>query len=138
GAQSWGVLALDVHDIGCDSFAASAHKWFMGPKEVGILYVRAGLAPQIWPNTIGYTGEIKVELELENALKFETLGRRDAAAIAALGETADLHALIGPARIQARVVELAGLLKNGLKEAGGTVGAPAEPATSRGGGRRRE
>src|SRR4029453_5008950 len=132
GAQSWGVLALDVHDIGCDSFAASAHKWFMGPKEVGILYVRAGLAPQIWPNTIGYTGEIKVELELQNALKFETLGQRDDAAIAALGETADLHALIGPARIQARVVELAGLLKNGLKEAGATLVTPEDPASSGG------
>ena len=132
GAQSWGALALDLHDIGCDSFAASAHKWFMGPKEVGILYVRAGLAPRIWPNTIGYTGEIKVELELQNALKFETLGQRDDAAIAALGETADLHALIGPARIQARIVELAGLLKKGLKEAGATLVTPEDPASSGG------
>ena len=91
GAQSWGAAVLNMHDIGCDSFAASGHKWFMGPKEVGILYVRAGRAPDIWPNTIGYTGDIKVELELETALKFETLGQRDDAAIAALGDTADLH-----------------------------------------------
>lgn len=132
GAQSWGALALDVHDIGCDSFAASGHKWFMGPKEVGILYVRAGRAPEIWPNTIGYTGEIKVELELQNALKFETLGQRDDAAVAALGETADLHELIGPARIQARIVELASLLKKGLKEAGATLVTPEDPASSGG------
>ena len=45
GAQSWGALVVDLHEIGCDSFAASAHKWFMGPKEVGILYVRNGRAP---------------------------------------------------------------------------------------------
>ncbi|ALJ39392.1 MULTISPECIES: aminotransferase class V-fold PLP-dependent enzyme [Azospirillum] len=132
GAQSWGVAALDVHDIGCDSLAASAHKWFMGPKEIGILYVRNGRAPEIWPNTIGYTGDIKVELELENALKFETLGQRDDAAVAALGETADLHEQIRPERIQARVTELASLLKEGLKDAGATLVTPESPAMSGG------
>lgn len=132
GAQSWGAAALDVHDIGCDSLAASAHKWFMGPKEVGILYVRNGRAPNIWPNTIGYTGDIKVELELQNALKFETLGQRDDAAIAALGETADLHGQIRPERIQARITELATLLKEGLKDAGATLVTPDSPAMSGG------
>jgi selenocysteine lyase/cysteine desulfurase len=132
GAQSWGALAFDIHDIGCDSLAASAHKWFMGPKEMGILYVRNGRASEIWPNTIGYTGEIKVELDLQNALKFETLGQRDDAAVAALGETADLHAQIRPERIQARIMELAGLLKEGLKDAGATLVTPESPAMSGG------
>ena len=132
GAQSWGARALDVHDIGCDSLAASAHKWFMGPKEVGILYVRDGRAPDIWPNTIGYTGDIQVRLELQNALKFETLGQRDDAAIAALGETADLHELIRPERVQARVTDLASLLKAGLKDAGATLVTPEDPALSGG------
>jgi selenocysteine lyase/cysteine desulfurase len=132
GAQSWGAAVLNMHDIGCDSFAASGHKWFMGPKEVGILYVRAGRAPDIWPNTIGYTGDIKVELELETALKFETLGQRDDAAIAALGDTADLHSQIGPERIQARIAELATLLKTGLKDAGATLVTPEDPALSGG------
>jgi selenocysteine lyase/cysteine desulfurase len=104
----------------------------MGPKEMGILYVRNGRASEIWPNTIGYTGEIKVELDLQNALKFETLGQRDDAAVAALGETADLHAQIRPERIQARIVELAGLLKDGLKDAGATLVTPESPAMSGG------
>jgi selenocysteine lyase/cysteine desulfurase len=132
GAQSWGAAAFDVHDIGCDSLAASAHKWFMGPKEMGILYVRNGRAPDIWPNTIGYTGDIKVELNLQNALKFETLGQRDDAAVAALGETADLHGQISPERIQARITELATLLKAGLKDAGATLVTPEDPALSGG------
>jgi len=132
GAQSWGALALNVHDIGCDSLAASAHKWFMGPKEVGILYVRNGRAPEIWPNTIGYTGDIKVELDIKNALKFETLGQRDDAAVAAVGDTADLHDVIRPERVEARVTELATLLKHGLKEAGATLVTPESPAMSGG------
>jgi isopenicillin-N epimerase len=42
GAQTFGSDVLDLHDLGCDFFTGSAHKWFVGPKEVGILYVRAG------------------------------------------------------------------------------------------------
>jgi len=132
GAQSWGASVLNLHDIGCDSFSASSHKWFMGPKEVGILYVRNGRAPEIWPNTIGYTGEIKVELDLQNALKFETLGQRDDAAIAALGDTADIHTQIGPQRIEARIKEHASRLKQGLKELGATLVTPEDPAMSGG------
>src|SRR5262245_38157901 len=41
GAQSWGALEVNLRDLGCDSYSASAHKWFVGPKEVGILYVRS-------------------------------------------------------------------------------------------------
>ena len=88
--------------------------------------------PEIWPNTIGYTGEIKVELDLQNAIKFETLGQRDDAAVAGLGETANLHDQIGPERVQARITELARLLKEGLKSAGATLVTPEEPAMSGG------
>ncbi|APO78969.1 aminotransferase class V/cysteine desulfurase protein (plasmid) [Rhizobium etli 8C-3] len=132
GAQSWGASALNLHDMGCDSFSASAHKWFMGPKEVGILYVRKGRAGGIWPNTIGYTGEIKVELDLDNAKKFETLGQRDDAAIAAIADTADIHTQIGPQRVEARIAELASQLKQGLKDLGATLVTPENPAMSGG------
>lgn len=132
GAQSWGAQALDLHDMGCDSFSGSAHKWFMGPKEVGILYIRSGRAPDIWPNIIGYTGEIKVELELQNALKFETLGQRDDAAVAALGETAELHDQIRPERVEARIKDLATLLKAGLKDIGAKLVTPEDPKMSGG------
>lgn len=132
GAQSWGASALNLHDMGCDTFSASAHKWFMGPKEVGILYVRKGRAGGIWPNTIGYTGEIKVELDLDNAKKFETLGQRDDAAIAAIADTADIHTQIGPQRVEARIAELASQLKQGLKDLGATLVTPENPAMSGG------
>lgn len=132
GVQSWGASALNLHDMGCDTFSASAHKWFMGPKEVGILYVRKGRAGGIWPNTIGYTGEIKVELDLDNAKKFETLGQRDDAAIAAIADTADIHTQIGPQRVEARIAELASQLKQGLKDLGATLVTPENPAMSGG------
>ena len=37
GAQVWGAMDLDLKSLDVDSFSASAHKWYMGPKEVGLL-----------------------------------------------------------------------------------------------------
>jgi selenocysteine lyase/cysteine desulfurase len=41
GAQTFGALDVNLAEIGCDSYSASAHKWLMGPLEAGILWVRA-------------------------------------------------------------------------------------------------
>lgn len=39
-AQSAGMLQIDLHDLGCDFYAASSHKWLFSPKGVGILYAK--------------------------------------------------------------------------------------------------
>src|SRR6516164_2703784 len=33
GAQTFGACAVNLRDLGCDSYSASAHKWPMGPLE---------------------------------------------------------------------------------------------------------
>jgi selenocysteine lyase/cysteine desulfurase len=40
GAQTAGMLPFNLHEIGCDAYATSGHKWLLGPKETGLLYVR--------------------------------------------------------------------------------------------------
>ena len=40
GAHGPGMLPLDLHDIGCDTYASCTHKWMLGPKGTGFLYVR--------------------------------------------------------------------------------------------------
>ena len=40
GAQAPGMLPVDVRDIGCHAYATSGHKWLLGPKGTGLLYVR--------------------------------------------------------------------------------------------------
>jgi isopenicillin-N epimerase len=40
GAHGPGMLALNMHDIGCDFYAGAGHKWQCGPGQTGILYVR--------------------------------------------------------------------------------------------------
>jgi L-cysteine/cystine lyase len=40
GAQAVGMLPFNLHELGCDAYAACGHKWLLGPKETGVLYVR--------------------------------------------------------------------------------------------------
>ena len=42
GAHGAGMMPLDLHDIGCDTYASCSHKWMLGPKGTGFLYVRKG------------------------------------------------------------------------------------------------
>ena len=114
GAQTWGALVRDLRDIGCDSYAASAHKWFMGPKEAGVLFVRAERIPTIAPNIVGIGWGNTAVTTATGARKFETLGQRNDAVLAALATALEFHQLIGPAAIDARLLELARALKTGL------------------------
>src|SRR5262245_43958926 len=132
GAQSWGALHVNLRELGCDSYSASAHKWFVGPKEVGILYVRQDRIADIWPNVVAPGWGNQVQPEVKGARKFESLGQRDDAALASIATGVDFHSAIGPARVEARMLELAGNLKSALKEAGIDLITPLDPAHSAG------
>jgi cysteine desulfurase / selenocysteine lyase len=43
GAHGAGMMPLDLHDMGCDTYASCCHKWMLGPKGTGFLYVRKGM-----------------------------------------------------------------------------------------------
>ena len=114
GAQTFGAVVLNLHEMGCDSYAASAHKWFMGPKEVGLLYVKQERIAQVWANLVGVGWGNKVETSARGARKFETLGQRDDGAVSAMGTAVDFLNVIGSARVEARILELSAALKEGV------------------------
>lgn len=132
GAQSWGAMALDLRDLDVDSYTASAHKWYMGPKEVGLLYVRESRIGEIWPSVVAPGWGDGPVTSLTGARKFESLGQRDDAALAGLGVAADVHDLIGPKRIEQRIVQLAQRLKQGIAAAGLELLTPMEAEFSHG------
>ena len=39
GAQAAGAIHVDLKKLGCHAYATSGHKWLMGPKGTGILYL---------------------------------------------------------------------------------------------------
>jgi selenocysteine lyase/cysteine desulfurase len=132
GAQSWGALDVNLRELGCDSYSASAHKWFVGPKEVGLLYVSKERIGEIWPNVVAPGWGNTIEPEVKGARKFESLGQRDDAALAAIATAVDFHLAIGAAQIESRVQELAGALKAGVKEAGIDLVTPPDATLSGG------
>jgi len=40
GAHGPGMIPINLHDLGCDAYASCCHKWLLGPKGTGFLYVR--------------------------------------------------------------------------------------------------
>jgi selenocysteine lyase/cysteine desulfurase len=110
GAQTFGASAVNLNELGCDSYTASAHKWPMGPLEAGILVVRSERLERIWPSIIsaGWSDELK------GARKFEAVGQQDDPRIAALEAAVDLLNLIGIQHVEARVQGLASRAKHAL------------------------
>jgi selenocysteine lyase/cysteine desulfurase len=104
----------------------------MGPREVGLLYVRKERIAEIWPNVVAPGWGSKVEPAVRGARKFESLGQRDDAALAAIATAVEFHLAVGPARVESRVYELASALKAGLMEAGAELVTPLDPALSAG------
>ena len=113
GAQTFGALKLDLPGMGCDFFTASSHKWFVGPKEAGLMYVREESQDRLWPSDVGVGWE---GAEVAGAQKFENMGQRDDAAVVTMATAAAFHEAIGPQAVEARVRALAGAVKAALRE----------------------
>ncbi|MES2304606.1 MAG: aminotransferase class V-fold PLP-dependent enzyme [Gemmatimonadota bacterium] len=49
GAQAVGGIAVDVKALGCHVYATSGHKWLLGPKGTGLLYLSEDVANRVDP-----------------------------------------------------------------------------------------
>ena len=123
GAQAWGCTHVDLKKMGCDSFCGSAHKWILGPKETGILYMKKDRVPDFWPKDVGYNayhGKLRPPpppKELANdASRFEMLGQRNDISIMGLLYAADLMAMVGFHRAEKRVQKLVKALRDRLEK----------------------
>ena len=131
GLRPSGPSSLDLHDMGCDFFTGSSHKWFVGPKEAGLMYVREESQDRLWPSDVGVGWE---GAEANGAQKFENLGQRDDAAVVTMATAAAFHEAIGPAAVEERVRALASAVKETLSERipGVRFHTPIAPAESAG------
>jgi isopenicillin-N epimerase len=114
GAQSFGLLDVNLADIQPDFYSGSAHKWPCGARECGVLYVNAKVQDRIWPSSYSaYPGAIGI------SRKMEAFGQRDEATMIALGEALSFQTKIGRAEIEKRSRALAQQLMAGLAKIDG-------------------
>jgi selenocysteine lyase/cysteine desulfurase len=116
GAQSFGLLDVDLSVIQPDFYTGSAHKWPCGPKEAGVLFVNRRIQDRIWPSIYSaYTGAVGL------SKTFEGFGQRDEPAIIAFGEALAFQQKVGRPAIERRSRELTQQLLAGLKQIEGVT-----------------
>ena len=119
GAQSAGMIPVDMKTLGCDSYAISGHKWLGGPHGTGVLFLRRSQLEAVAPTGIGaYSGDLPRlpgELKYKPGAVRHEYGTRNAGAIVGLAEAVRLQQSIGPDRIAAYGRELATMLMDGFK-----------------------
>lgn len=111
GAQSFGLLDVNLSDIQPDFYSGSAHKWPCGARECGVLYINARAQKQIWPSIYSaYPGAVGI------SKSFESFGQRDEATMIALREALQFQTKVGRAAIEQRSRSLAQQLIAGLSK----------------------
>jgi isopenicillin-N epimerase len=98
GAHVTGMMRLNVHDLGCDFYSSSPHKWLQAPKGSGFLYVRDEVIDRLW-NTIATEGWEEPKLRAE---RFQRIGSSNVPSLWGLRASIDLANKIGMERIEKR------------------------------------
>lgn len=106
GAQAVGMFPIDLHDLGCDTYSASLHKWFLGPMGTGFLYVRAGARAHM-------RSAFAHDATAQNPA-FEPPGTNDLPVRAALAASLAFVEQVGIDRVEARTRFLSDYLKERL------------------------
>jgi selenocysteine lyase/cysteine desulfurase len=97
GAHSFGLLDLNIPDLGCDYFGTSLHKFLSAPIGSGMLWIKKEKIEKIWPllcNDKPNGTDIR---------KFETLGTRSFPIEQGIGEAINFQTAIGNKRKEERI-----------------------------------
>lgn len=106
GAQSAGMLKVDVKEMGVDVFTTSGHKWMLGPKETGFVYIKKEIQDQIKT----------VQLETGHKVYNHSTGTRNIANVIGLGEAIRIQETWGGiTKIEQHNISLAKNLREQLK-----------------------
>jgi len=124
GAHGIGMLNIDFHDIGCDFYAGSGHKWQCGAGSTGILYVRTPSRfeeESYWSDRETSLWFVNSSLgHLENyptQWKLQYKGNDNFPALQALTDSCAMWDSIGREKIEEHVLKLSALCKKLLLEA---------------------
>ena len=134
GAQSMGMVPVDVKALGCDSYGTSGHKWLGAPHGTGLLYIRRERLDEIAPTEVGAYSDNGI-FALPDTLSYSPSARRfepgtrDAAGIVGMAAAAAFMTQLGMDRVRGYGHALARRLAAGLRTLPGvTVLSPGHPA----------
>ena len=91
GAQSVGMLDVDVSDLGADVYCTSPHKWLQAPKGLGLMHVRPEVREVLRPMWVTW-GQKRWEGSVRI---FEDYGTRNLPDVLALGDAIDFQVALG-------------------------------------------
>jgi isopenicillin-N epimerase len=111
GAHALGQIPLDLHDLGCDFYATSPHKWLLAPKGTGTLYIREPLLERLWV----HTASASWRNYSQKAYRFSNLGTSNLSVMAGLLAALDFFQGISAEVIYRRIHELARQLRDRLQ-----------------------
>jgi kynureninase len=133
-----GIVPLDLHDLGCDVYAAGSLKWLCGGPGLVFLYVRRDLVPRLEPLVTGWFAQAEpFSFDLER-LEYHPTARRfehgtPPAPVYFIAQGGlDVIAEVTPGRIRERQGELQDHLIARADELGLPVRTPRE-RSARGG-----
>jgi selenocysteine lyase/cysteine desulfurase len=116
GAQSFGLLDVNLADIQPDFYTGSAHKWPCGARECGVLFVNKAVQDRLWPSIYSaYPGAVGF------SKTFEGFGQRDEATMIAFREALAFQTKVGRAAIEQRARALTTQLMDGLAKLPGVT-----------------
>jgi selenocysteine lyase/cysteine desulfurase len=98
GAHVVGMMSLNLHDLGCDMYTSSPHKWLQSTKGSGFLYVRDEVIDRLW-STIATEGWNDTKIRAE---RFQRIGSSNVPALWGLRASIKLANDIGMERIEKR------------------------------------
>jgi selenocysteine lyase/cysteine desulfurase len=91
GAQSIGMIDVDLSGLDVDVYCASPHKWLQAPKGLGLMYVREEVLRLVRPMWVTW-GQ---ERWKGSARIFEDYGTRNLPEVLTLGDAIDFQTSIG-------------------------------------------
>ncbi len=129
GAQAVGMFPVDLHDLGCDTYSASLHKWLLGPMGTGVFYVREGARDRV-RSAFAPAGDLPPADDAGMAA-YQPPGTSSLPLRAALSASLDLIEAVGIDQVAARTRYLSDELKSRLAAMQGvTILSGSTPATS--------
>jgi len=124
GAHVVGMMRVNLHDLGCDMYSSSPHKWLMAPKGSGFLYVRDEVIDRVW-NTIATEGWDEPSLRAE---RFQRIGSSNVPSLLGLRASIKLANDIGLDRIERRHRQLADYVLAEMMKRGAESWTSPDPA----------